>query len=190
MSFWPNDIFAGELLPPHAIMKRAGEELRTLSRSVLSVSIRETRLPDRVVLSFIVKNDAYKLEHNLFEATYQPGRTYPIAIEPPATDIPEFLIRKRFIPGTSGFPFSSMSLTILGASPGKTIENEWVCATPQEFLEKLKTVLALDHVKSIIISLLAPAQFLPAEDMDEPPQELSDRSESQLLGEEDELSGS
>ncbi len=171
MSFWPNDIIVERNNSPRDIMMRAGDEL-SIRTKVLSVSIRESRLSDRVVLGFIVENEAYSLEFNLLEASHRPDQSYPVVIEPPPSDIPDFLKRERYIPGSPGLGFTSKALSmVIEGSAGRTVENEWVCATPAEFTEKLKKVFALDHVKSTIVSLQAPTA------VNEPPTNLSDSTE-------------
>jgi hypothetical protein len=180
MSFWPNDIIVERNNSPRDIMMRAGDELRTRTK-VLSVSVRENQLSDRVVLRFIVKNEAYSLEYNLLEASHRPDQSYPVAIEPPASDIPDFLKRERYIPGSPGLmAHSALTMHILGASPGRTVKNEWVCATPTEFTEKLKELFALDYVKSNLVSLQAPISVR------EPPKSLSESTEPHYSGEENE----
>ncbi|HKM53525.1 MAG TPA: hypothetical protein VJY33_08940 [Isosphaeraceae bacterium] len=172
MSFWPNDIIVERNNSPRDIMMRAGDEL-SIRTKVLSVSIRESRLSDRVVLGFIVKNEAYSLEFNLLEASHRPDQSYPVVIEPPPSDIPDFLKRERYIPGSPGLGFTSKALSmVIEGSAGRTVENEWVCATPAEFTEILKKVFALDHVKSTIVSLQAPTA------VNEPPTNLSDSTET------------
>lgn len=157
MSFWPNDIFAEEVVSPRDIMKQVGEELRSKT-TVLTVATRENHLPDRTVLGFLVRNDAFDLEFNLFEAIHRPKQSYPVAIVPPDSDIPEYLKRERHIPGSRILGVTDVHSRLLGGTPGRTEKNEWVCGTPQEFTSKVKDVLALDHVKAIVLSLLAPAQ--------------------------------
>ena len=156
MSFWPTDIFTADNRSPREIMERAGAELSSGTK-VLTVTIRETRLTDRIVLAFVVQNEAHSLEFNVLEASHQTDRTYPVVIDPPASDIPEFLKRERKIRGSPGITtLSEFSLSITGGTPDKIIKNEWISATPQEFREKLKKVFSLDFVKSNIVSLLAP----------------------------------
>jgi len=138
-------------------MERAGIELSRRT-TILTVSIQENRLTDRIVLGFTVKNEIYLFEFNLFEASHRLDQSYPVVIDPPESDIPEFLKRERYVPGSPPFLpiFIKPELTdILKGTPGRVIKNEWVCATPAEFTEKLKKLFALDHVKSRIISLQA-----------------------------------
>src|SRR5208337_2260168 len=150
--FWPDDIPATQALSPREIMERAGIELSRRT-TILTVSIQENRLTDRIVLGFTVKNEIYLFEFNLFEASHRLDQSYPVVIDPPESDIPEFLKRERYVPGSPPFLpiFIKPELTdILKGTPGRVIKNEWVCATPAEFTEKLKKLFALDHVKSRI----------------------------------------
>jgi hypothetical protein len=159
MSFWPDDIAAADAISPRQIMKSAGDEL-THRTQVLTVSVDENHLADRIVLAFRVINTEYLIDFNLFEVSHRLDQTYPVRIDPPASDIPEFLQRKRYVPGQPGLATGALSLNIQAftqGKPGKYVENEWVCVTPAEFKEKLKKLFALDHVKTRIISLQAPA---------------------------------
>ena len=170
MSFWPNDIFREVKKTPRKIMREAANELRSHTQ-VLSVSIPEIKFPDRVVLQFIVRNKAYDVEFNVFEAIHQLNQSYPVVIEPPISDIPDFLKRERLSLGASisstGIARSiSHILEYSRTIPGTDlVRNEWVCATPSEFTEKIKKLLSLDHVKSSIVNLLAPSSS--DEDRDE-----------------------
>lgn len=159
MDFWPDDITAADTISPRQIMERAGAELTRRTR-VLTVSVDENRLSDRMVLAFRVKNQSYGIEFGLFEVSHRLDQTYPVLIDPPDSDIPEFLQRKRFVPGRAGLFETTQTLGIMAlthGTPGRYVENEWVCATPAEFREKLKKLFTLDHVKTRILSLQAPA---------------------------------
>lgn len=154
-------------------MRRAGDELRNHTQ-VLSVSIPEVHLPDRVVLTFIVKNEIYSSELNLFEASHRPAQSYPVVIDPPKSDIPDFLKRERPALAVS----ISSALEASRSAYGTTVvRNEWICATPSEFTEKIRKLLSLDYVKSNIVSLLAPSTFDEARD------EISEGSETNSPGE-------
>lgn len=158
MSFWPTDIFAADNQSPREIMELAGVELSSGTK-VLSVTIRPTPLTDRIVLAFLVRNATHSLEFNVFEASHQKDRTYPVLIDPPASNIPDFLRRERKIRGSPGVSALSAAayMSITGVNPDQVVKNEWISATPQEFRDKLKKVFSLDFVKSNIISLMAPA---------------------------------
>ena len=169
MSFWPNDIVREVKKTPRQIMREAANELQSHTE-VLSVEIPEIKFPDRLVLQFLVRNKAYDLEFNVFEASHRPSQSYPVVIKPPDSDIPDYLKRERLSLGASISAAISakpllhhleVSQTVLGTN---IVRNEWVCATPSEFKDKIKKLFALDHVKSNIVSLLAPSTSDEAED--------------------------
>ena len=102
MTFWTDDLFDEANVSPKDILKAAGDELTARSK-ILSYTIRENELPDRTVLGFIVNNPSHTWSYNIFEASHRPHQSYPILIDPPKSDIPEFLQRKRYVPGQAGF---------------------------------------------------------------------------------------
>lgn len=155
MSYWPDDILTVEYLSPAEIMRDAGAELEG-HRIDLKVSIDQTRLDDRVVLAFNVSRPEIDTTINLFEVSHLPDQAYPAVIDPPKLNIPEFLKKERFIPGKPGHVMHEIRKAMLEGTPGRTVKNEWVCATPGEFQSKLKELLSQDSVKSLIVSLLAP----------------------------------
>jgi hypothetical protein len=158
MNFWPSEINSDEVQSPKEIMQDAGMELEKRT-GILAVSIQESQLDDRVVLAFEVSKRASKVMLNLFEASHGLKFAYPVVIVPPERDIPEFLRRERYVPGTPGMLSGLSAVPGLHAAiqgmPGRYVENKWVCGTPSEFREKLTGLFAEDHVKSRIVSLLA-----------------------------------
>ena len=158
MSFWPSDLFAKDIRSPMEILQSIAEELASQTPD-LKADIIDTPVEDRVVISFNITNIKYGLIRNLFEVTHRPDQSYPVVIQPPASDIPDYLKRKLVIHGSPGFSGIGADLASrLGAlGHTRTIENEWVCASPHEFKEKIKKLLALDHVISILYSLIAPS---------------------------------
>jgi hypothetical protein len=185
MNLWPNDVFVEQEKSTRDIM------ISARTKHVLSVAIRARRLTDRIVLGFIVTNETYSLEYNLFEASHRPKLPYPVVIDPPVSDIPDFLKRERSIPGSPGLTAhnSDITMKILG-TPATTVKNEWVCATPDEFTEKLKALFAMDYVKSNIVSLQAPTSVEEAPNSQsestksqDPVEELENETEDELLQE-------
>jgi len=156
MSFWSDDINADEVLSPEDIMKDAGDELHSRTGKLI-VSIRKSRLDDRVVLAFEVLNRETQRACTLLEVSHRTDQSFPVLINPPEWDIPNFLKRRRYVPGKRG---AFASLGALAAAqqmmgePGRYVENEWVCATPSEFKDKLTKLFDQDRVKYRIISLL------------------------------------
>lgn len=152
MNFWPDDINAEEAVSPKDIMEIAGHELSSRTKSLI-VSISHTSLPDRIVLGFIVKSLMHTMDLNLFEVSHRPDLSYPVVIDPPSSDIPEFLRRERRVPGTN-FRMPANLGSILQGTPDQIVKNEWVCGTPTELRAKLKHLFAQDYVKVRVMSLL------------------------------------
>ena len=163
MNFWPDEINVDEVRSPHDIMKEAGDELESRA-SRLDVRIASKKLDDRVVWSFEVSHPAAGLTLRLFEASHQLDQTYPVVIAPPSSDIPEFLRRKRYVPGQPG-SFSGLKAfrALAEGAAGHVVTNEWVCGSPSEFEKKLQILFSEDRVKSRIISILAPTVIGGAE---------------------------
>lgn len=156
MPFWPDEINSEEVLSPSEIMKYAGDELENKTGR-LTVSIEQSHLDDRVVWAFDVQDQQSNRILNLFEASHQIDQSYPVVIKPPTRDIPEFLMRKRIVPGRPPL-VQSLHDEMIAGTPPEIVENEWVCGTPSEFKKKLTTLFAEDYIKSKIISLLDSAQ--------------------------------
>jgi hypothetical protein len=159
MTFWPKAITSDEVKSPKAILLDAARELEG-NAEVLQVNVKEVPLEDRVVLQFIVVNRAADATLNLFESSHRLNEPYPVAICPPTFDVPEFLKRKRYVAGVSS-PFlgalemANIHTKLLESSPGRYVDNPWVCATPLEFKEKLVGLFALDGITTRVISLMA-----------------------------------
>lgn len=155
-SYFTSDINAEDIRSPREILDEAARELERRAATV-SVTVREVELDDRVVFAFAVFNQEYNLEHVLFEVMHRRRHSYPVSICPPSFELPEFLQRKRFEPtvGDVMRAVSGVSSEML-AGTGRFVENEWVCATPREFADKLRTLFALDNIKSQLLSVIAP----------------------------------
>ena len=157
MTFWTDDINTDEVRSPSDIMADAGEELESRTGK-LTVSIVESQLEDRVVFAFEVMQLESRATRNLFEASHRLDQSYPAVISPPAPDIPEFLKKERYIPGQprdSAVSVAANFRRMVEGTPGRFVENEWVCVTPVEFKDKLTELFSKDYVKVQIISLLA-----------------------------------
>jgi hypothetical protein len=155
MKFWPDDINADDVLSPKEIMAEAGAELEA-KVGILFADIQENKLPDRVVLSFTIINHRANMEVKLFEAAHRLGEPYPIAISPPANDIPEFLKKKVYVPGSVGIAeYMRTSGMLVESTPGHYIDNKWVSATPGEFRRKLQELFSSEAVTTKVMSLLA-----------------------------------
>lgn len=158
MKFWSDDISAVDAVSPFEIMEAAAKELEDQT-GALSVEVQVTNLDDRTVLGFEITNLTNQRKLKLFEAYHRRDHAYPAAIEPPLSDIPEFLKRKRLVGGAS--PLAGLTppgLGVLAGLAGESrtwIENEWICATPAEFRKKMTSLFAEEYVKAMIFNLLA-----------------------------------
>ena len=149
MNYWPSDITSDEVLSPREILEEAGAELQDRTRR-LKVEIRESELDDRTILAFDVVNPRAKITLTLFEVNHRKQQSYPAAIIPPEDDEPDFLKRRYYVPGHGEYGDYG--------GEGYWIDNDWVCASPSEFREKLMKVLSQDSLKARILSLLAASQ--------------------------------
>jgi len=168
MSFWPDEINSDEVLSPREIMQSAGEELQEKTNR-LAVTIESWQLDDRTVLAFVVQNRVSGNRLNLFEAMHRLNEPYPVAIEPPKGDLPEFLRDERFVPGTPGLlpgaEFRALAQTVQG-TPGRFVKNEWVCSTPSDFQERLVKLFSRNYVKARIVSLMTRPNEKPDDAID------------------------
>jgi hypothetical protein len=147
MDFWPDDLRPTQVRSPKAIMLEAASQL-TERFEQIKVNISETQLEDRTVLSFLMLNREFGSTLSLFEVNYRRGFPYPALIVPPSQAVPQFLIRKQYVPA----PFEAMPPML---EKGRFLENPWVCGTPSEFSSKLGDLLQRDSIKSIVFSFLA-----------------------------------
>lgn len=164
MSFWPDTLTEEELRAPAELLHDAAEELEErISKVKVQLPIAE--LDDRLVIGFEVRHRSSGATLRLFEVTHRKVEAYPALISPPADNIPDFLARKRYVPGTLGLgsaylSHSAVMKVLTGGTPGEVVENPWVCGTPGEFRKKLRELLAMDIVTARLIALIStkPAQ--------------------------------
>lgn len=158
MSFWPDDIDIGidEVLSPRDIMEDAGKELEGRI-NMLAVSIPESRLDDRIVLTFEIMHRKSHVTLNLFEVSHRLDQFYPVLINPPVSDIPEFLRKKRYVPGRPASAVVEVARMMEG-TPGRMVRNKWVCSTSSEFTDMLAVLFDEDFIKLQIRSLFAPVK--------------------------------
>lgn len=160
--FFDDDINSEDVRSPKEILSEAGEELESRTRKV-SVEISEDVLDDRVVLGFVIKNNEHQMALKLFEVLHRREFAYPVSIIPPPSGLPEFLQKRRYDPGTPGIAevmavtSKIRAIAAMQGTPGRFVDNEWVCSTPREFVGKLKELFSKDYVKSQLISIISPS---------------------------------
>lgn len=151
MSIVPNDVFLEGIESPKDILDEVCRDINSRNSSIEAL-VKTRLLADRLVLSFIILSHKKGSSFTLFDAAHRKNLEYPVAIDPPENDVPEFLRRtkiRRGIPSLGKIHAPNW----LEGTPDKVVENKWVAATPEEFRTKLETLFRLDHVKATIISL-------------------------------------
>ena len=154
MGIWSADLRVENVRSPRKILDQAAQDLHTMNG--LLVAIEESRLTDRVVLRFVAKNETSNRSLGIFEVSHGLEYSYPVRIDPPDQQLPDFLKRKRYIP----VPGDSIRSTNI---EGQTVVNEWICTSPSEFQKKLEELAGNSVVKARILSLVAPEIDEPAE---------------------------
>lgn len=98
----------------------------------------------------------------LFSVTHRPKHPYPVAIQLIEEDLPRFLKKSYYKPGSKG-PLDNrrdvydVTSTLFG-KPGHTVSNEWVADTPSEFRKKLANAFNSGAIKSEILNLASVAK--------------------------------
>lgn len=160
MTFWPPEITAEKVESPAEILRKIGCEL-TERVSFLECKITISDQDDRRVLGFEITNSDNHRVLRLLEVVVSLKYNYPCSINPPTLELPSYLMRKRVIPASAGMLGGGIALAInaaaigaLGPTPEKTVENEWICASPGEFSRKMEIILSGDAVKCQLLNLM------------------------------------
>jgi hypothetical protein len=148
-SLWPEDIQTQEVISPLEILNEQARLLEKQTNGLLVGNVVEHVVQDRKVLGFEVTASRVPTTVRLFEIQQSPEFEYPVAIVPPDVSIPDFLKSEVYRPG----PFDGVSS--LTSVQGKWVKKEWVASSPSEFTEKLRRLLSMTGVKSILLSLLS-----------------------------------
>ncbi len=163
-NLWPSDITPQEYLEPKEILQRQAELLSEQMNGKVRGEIEEMVIEleqepeqSRIVLNFYVVTANDSLRVKIFEVTHRKGHPYPAAITS-HENLPNYLRDRYYKPGyKEAFVSGSIAMSIAGDINGEWIENDGVCSTPKEFLDKLEITLATPEVKSAVMSVLAAA---------------------------------
>lgn len=160
MVFWTDEVSDDTVQAPVEILKAASDELMERSRK-LCVELKRFETSDRICIVFQVSNKNTGTVVDLFKMLCLNEDQYPVLLEPPTDDTPDFLKRKRTVKGTAplgklyyGVHPSAIKAIAEGV-PDKVVDNPWVCASPSELEEKLKKLLSMDAVKTKVFSLMS-----------------------------------
>jgi hypothetical protein len=154
---WPEDIKSEEVISPEEILNHQASRLEARTNGLLVGHVVRHELEDRVVLGFEVEAPRADSRARLFEVQHRLELDYPAAIVPPDEELPDFLKKRVYRPGTGDLNPVKITETLnsLLSMGGKWVENEWVATSPTDFSEKVENLLAHPSVKAIVLSLLS-----------------------------------
>lgn len=162
---WPDDLRVEEVVAPEEILQEQADYLTKRMGSLILGFVEKSISENRIDLKFIVKSNRFDAQYCLFTVMHRKEFDYPVAIDPPDIDLPNYLKKQYYQPSVTesvsdalkaGNQFNTLGLLL--SSSGKTIENAWVAATPKEFSDKIGVILKSAEVRSVIVSLMAQAQ--------------------------------
>ncbi len=147
---WPEDIKSAEVLTPEQILRVQGAYLRERTQGIVDGIVTRSVVEDRVIIDFDLASPQKRIR--LLSAQHQLEFEYPASIMPPTFTLPNYLRESYYVEGPDhSIRGPAMAITSLGRS----VRNEWVCGTPEEFVEKVGKILGRAEVKSIVLSLIA-----------------------------------
>jgi hypothetical protein len=167
-SFWPDGVELSDTQSPKDILNTAQEEWQTASDGILQLVLQDAKSESGHSMIIVhAKNVASNRTATLFSIVHQPGKPYPVTIQPEKEDLPTFLkksyydqyaLRKSYtkdlelakIIGSSAFPYINRPLDL----DLKPVVNQWVSDTPSEFRKKLSEAFNLGIVKREILNLV------------------------------------
>jgi len=153
-NFWPTNFALNDTESPMEILETARKQWESESGNNLTLVLEPAKSQggyDMIIIH--ARHVPSSRTTTLFSITHRPNAPYPLTINPKDDELPLFLQRSYYEPGSAGF--SNIKLALGGGTPGHTVTNEWVCDTPGEFRDKLATVFNLGMVKCEVLSLVA-----------------------------------
>lgn len=157
-NFWPSSIDLGDTQSPMEILNDAQKEWDSESNGQLTLVLQTTESESGNDLIYVhAKHVPKNRTITIFSVVHRPKSPYPVTIFPEDKNLPNFLKKSYYIPGTKPLPFGASMALQLGQleTKGRDVVNEWVCETPFEFRRKLGEVFNLGFVKSAILNLVS-----------------------------------
>ncbi len=142
---WPGDISDEEVRTPEYFLTEQCHHLEIRTGGKLRAKVNRTQAEDRVILGLQVESTRSGRSARLLEVSHRLNFEYPAHIAILVERLPDFL-KKRV--------WKSGGLTTF-ISEGKWVDNPWITSSPEEFLEKFRSVLSRPAVKAAVLSLLA-----------------------------------
>lgn len=152
--FWPRGLDIDYCDSPEEILDVAERGWRERSGGLLLLDVDRSNYDDGCTkLTVRAIHVPSKNSATLFYVFRRFDSPYPASFALIDEEIPVRLKAARYEPGT---------LDLYGAASfvkeGRTVENEWVCETPEEFRDKLQKVVDHPRVKSRVVNLVAKAR--------------------------------
>jgi hypothetical protein len=158
-SFWPDGVELSDTQSPKDILNTAQEEWQTASDGILQLVLQDAKSESGHSMIIVhAKNVASNRTATLFSIVHQPGKPYPVTIQPEKEDLPTFLKKSYYKETPSSWrdsPTTSINSFINRSSELdiKQVVNKWVSDTPPEFRKKLSEAFNLGIVKREILNL-------------------------------------
>lgn len=146
--FWPAGIDLMDTASPLEILITAQNEWEKSSGGKLTLAFQEAHTESGHAMIIVhAKFIPGNRTATFFSVVHRLKAPYPVLIQPDEENLPDFLKKN----------YRTVGIGEIGtrAFYGREIENKWVSDTPKEFRSKLKDVLNLGSVKSVVLSLLA-----------------------------------
>ena len=146
--FWPSDLEVSDTSSPHEILLEAQDEWKLRSEGMLTLVIQEAKSTSgNSILIVHCKHVPSSRTITLFSVVHRPGSPYPAKIQPRDVDLPDILKKSYYRPGLTD--------PLVTGIKGETVNNKWVCDTPNDFRKELRNVMNLGTVKGEIQSLIS-----------------------------------
>lgn len=156
--FWPVGITLSDTQSPREILEAAQEDWRTNSDGLMDLVLQDTESESgNPIIVVHAKHVTDNRTATLFSVIHRPKHPYPVAIQLIEEDLPRFLKKSYYQPGSKGLLDSTSSSSLFG-QPGHTVSNEWVADTPPEFRKKLASALNSGAIKGEILNLVSLAE--------------------------------
>lgn len=162
---WPEDIKYEDVISPEEILNYQAAQLEARTNGLLVGDIVKHVGEDRITLGFEVQARLTDKRVRLFGVQHREEYEYPVAIQPPNEELPDYL-KERVYEQSFGDVIGSVAratkpilmATEIATAPGKWVQNEWVASSPEQFTKKVEELLSRPAVKAIVISLLSHAR--------------------------------
>lgn len=155
-NFWPADIQLNDTQSPREILNAAKEDWQTSSDGLMDLILQDLESQSGNVMIVVhAKHVLSNRTATLFSVVHRPNHPYPTTIQIEEADLPNFLKKSYYKPGSSNV--LDLHKSVPGQT-GRTVSNKWVADTPPEFRKKLTDAFNLGSIKGEILNLASVAK--------------------------------